>query len=111
MSDRRWDINPRQKNSAGKILQRIAIVQLAIHLGAYLAAFIKLIMIEGGGYYDIGAIAFIGMTIVSMPLFAIGWWLFQRSFKLSNRQRLWGYLFEAIGLIWSIVMVKVSYFM
>jgi hypothetical protein len=100
----------RQQQQAGRIFQTIGIIQLAIHLCAYLAAFIKLIMIDGGGYYDTGVIAFIGMTAVSMPLFAIGWWLWQRSFKLSRINRLWGYLFKAIGLIWSMIMVKLSYF-
>ncbi len=100
-----------QERNAGKIFQTIAILQIVIHLCAYLAVFIKLIMIEGGGYYDISAIVFIGMTLVSMPLFATGWWLFQRSFKLSKNKRSWGYLFDAIVSIWSISIVKVSYFM
>lgn len=102
--------NISQERNAGKIFQTIAIVQIVIHLCAYLAVFIKLIMIEGGGYYDIGVIIFIAITLVSMPLFSIGWWLFQRSFKLSKNKRLWGYLFDAIVAIWSIFIIKVSYF-
>jgi hypothetical protein len=112
MDDTRSNIDDlQQQRKAKQVFQVLAIGQIIVHLGAYLAAFIKLIMIEGGGYYDAGVIIFIGMTIVSMPLFAIGWWLFQRSFKLSKKHRLWGYIFDAIVAIWSIFLVKVSYFM
>ena len=110
MNDRRSGVDFQQQRAAGRVFQAISILQIVIHLCAYLAAFIKLIMIEGGGYYDIGVIYFIGMTMISMPLFAIGWWLFQRSFKLSSSKRWWGYLFNPIVLIWSVLMVKVSYF-
>ncbi len=109
MDDRQLEVNYRQQRKAGRVFRKISIVQITIHLGAYLAAFIKLIMIEGGGYYDIGVIYFIVMTIISMPLFAIGWRFLQRSFKLSPRHRFWGYCFHLVVSIWSIVMVKISY--
>jgi hypothetical protein len=99
-----------QKLAAGKLFRSISFIQLAIHLGAYLAAFIKLIIIEAGGYYDVSIIRFLLITLISMPLFAIGWKLVQSSLKLSKQQRFWGYCFEISNLMWSISIVAISYF-
>jgi hypothetical protein len=96
--------------AADRLFRTISLVQICIHLGAYLAAFVKLILIEAGGYYDTGVIGFLGITLVFMPLFALEWRLIQRSLKLSKSSRVWGYCLNlAIG-IWSIWLVKFSYF-
>jgi hypothetical protein len=112
MSDHRTpEENLIQKLAAGKLFRTVSFVQSFIHLCAYIASFIKLIMIEAGGYYDIGVLMFIGITLLSMPLFAISWWLVQQSLKISKQKRFWGYCFNLIPLIWSILIIKVSYFM
>jgi hypothetical protein len=103
--------NPIQKLAAGKLFRTVVQVQSCIHLGTYIASFFKLIMIEAGGYYNIGVIAFIGITLGSMPLFAIALWLIQNSLKISKRQRFWGYFMQIITVCWSISIVKFSYFM
>ena len=99
-----------QKLATGKLFSIISVAQAAVHLCAYIAAFVKLIMIEAGGYYDIGVIIFLGMTIISMPLFAIELWLIRHSLKISNRQKFWGYVTHALTFVWSLSIVKISYF-
>jgi hypothetical protein len=99
-----------QKLATGRLFRLVSFVQASIHLCAYLAAFIELILIEAGGYHDVSIIRFLGITLVSMPLFAIGWRLIQFSLKLSKRQRFWGYCFHLMNLLWSIAIVKLGYF-
>jgi hypothetical protein len=99
-----------RKFAAGKLFRIAAITQGAIHLCAYLASFIKLISIEGGGYYNSGILLFVGITIVSMPLFLITKWLIEHSLKISKRKRLIGYCFDAVVMVWSLFVVKVSFF-
>lgn len=112
MSDNRTpDENLIQKLAAGKLFRIVSFIQSFIHLCAYIASFVKLIIIEAGGYYDIGVIIFIGITLLSMPLFAICWWLIQQSLKISKTKRSWGYCFHFATSIWSIFIIKVSYFM
>jgi hypothetical protein len=111
MKDRNSSENLIQKLADGKLFRIVSFIQSLIHLCAYIASFIKLIIIEAGGYYDIGVITFIGITLLSMPLFAISWWLIQQSLKISKKKRDWGYCFHLIPLIWSISIVRVSYFM
>jgi hypothetical protein len=105
------DENLIQKLAAGKLFRLVSSIQIGIHLGAYIASFVNLIIIEAGGYYDTGVIIFIGITLLSMPLFAIAYWLIQHSLKISPNQRSRGYWFNFITLIWSLVIIKVSYFM
>jgi hypothetical protein len=100
-----------QKLAAGKLFRLFSSIQISIHLCTYIAAFIELIMIEAGGYHDASIIRFLGITLVSMPLFAIAWRSIQFSLKLSKRQRFWGYCFHFLNLLWSIEIVKLSYFM
>jgi hypothetical protein len=100
-----------RKLAAGKLFRSISFVQASIHLCAYIAAFIQLIMIEAGGYHDVSIVRFLEITLVSMPLFASAWRLIQFSLKLSKRQRFWGYCFHFLNLLWSIAIVKLSYFM
>jgi ABC-type dipeptide/oligopeptide/nickel transport system permease component len=100
-----------QQLAAGKLFRMVSVIQLGIHLAAYIAAFIGLIIIKAGGYYDTEIIRFIGLTLVSMPLFAIGLWLLQRSLKLSQRQRWWGYCFHLVVSLWSITIVKIGYWL
>jgi hypothetical protein len=100
-----------QKLAAGKLFSIISVTVVIVHLCAYVAAFVKLIMIEAGGYYDSGVIVFLGMTIISMPLFAIELWLIRHSVKISKRQRFWGYITHCLTFAWSISIVKISYFM
>jgi hypothetical protein len=99
-----------QKFAAGKLFRIVAIVQGVIHLCAYLAVFIKLISIEGGGYYNSGVLLFIGITMISMPLFLVTKWLIERSLKISKRRRFTGYCFAAAVSIWSIFIIKISYY-
>ena len=99
-----------KKLAAGKLFNIISVAQVAIHLCAYIAAFIKLIMIEAGGYYDIGVVIFLAMTMISMPLFAIELWLIRHSGKISKRQKLWGYVTHFLTFVWSLSIVKISYF-
>jgi hypothetical protein len=98
-----------QQLAAGKLFRMVSIMEIGIHLAAYIAAFVWLIIIKAGGYYDREIIRFIGITIVSMPLFAIGLWLLRRSLKLSQRQRWWGYGFHVVVSLWSIAIVKIGY--
>jgi hypothetical protein len=98
-----------QKLAAGKLFRIVSIAQILIHFCAYVASFIKLIMIEGGGYYDIGVMIFVGITLLSMPSFAVSWWLIQHSLKISKRKRYWGYCFDVLTSAWSIFIIKVSY--
>ena len=98
-----------KKFAAGKLFRIVSISQLGIHLCAYIGSFIKLIMIEGGGYYNAGVLLFIGITILSMPFFLLTGWLIQYSLKISKQQRVWGYLFNFIVLIWSILIMITSY--
>ncbi len=97
--------------TASKLFGVILLSQFAIHLCAYLAAFIKLIMIEAGGYYDTGVIAFVGITIGSMPLFAIALWLVKHRENISSSVKSWSYFIHSITLMWSLFVIKVSYFM
>jgi hypothetical protein len=99
-----------QKFAAGKLFRIAAIVQGAIHLCAYIASFIKLISIEGGGYYNREILLFIGITIISMPLFIITKWLIEHSLRISKRRRLIGYCVDLAIILWSLSIVKVSYF-
>jgi hypothetical protein len=99
-----------QKFAAGKLFRIAAIVQGAIHLCAYIASFIKLISIEGGGYYNREILIFIGITIVSMPLFIITKWLIEYSLKISRRKRSIGFLLCLAVVVWSVFIVKISYF-
>jgi hypothetical protein len=93
-----------------RLFRTISIVQICIHLCAYIAAFVKLIIIEAGGYYDAGVMSFLGITIVSMPLFAAALWLIQNSAKFSESVRIRGYYFNLGVWIWSIwIIIKVGY--
>jgi hypothetical protein len=98
-----------EKLATAKLFRRISISQVIIHLLTYVASFIKLIMIEAGGYYDTKILLFLGMTAISMPLFWISGWLIHHSLKISQRQRFWGYCFDLAVFVWSISIVKVSY--
>ncbi len=100
-----------QQLAAGSLFGVVSLSQFVIHLCAYIAAFVKLIIIEAGGYYDVGVIAFIGITIGSMPLFAIALWLIKYIENISSRIKSWGYFIHSITLIWSMFVIKVSYFM
>jgi uncharacterized membrane protein len=100
-----------QKLAAGKIFRIVSLIQISIHFLTYIASFVKLIMIEAGGYYDVGIITFIGITLLSMPLFSIYWWLIQNSLKISKRQRFWGYCLHVLTVGWIILMIKLSYLM
>ena len=95
--------------AAGKLFRLVSAIQLGIHLAAYIATFVGLIIIKAGGYYDTEILRFIGISLVSMPLFAIGLWLFNSGVKFSQRQRRWGYIFHPIVLFWSLAIVKTSY--
>jgi hypothetical protein len=99
-----------QKLAAGKLFRLFSFIQLSIHLAGYIGAFIKLIIIEAGGYYDVSILRFLGITLISMPLFAIGWQLVQSSLKLAKRQRFGGYCFHLLNLVWSIAIVAIGYF-
>ncbi len=99
-----------QKFAAGKLFRIVSIAQISIHLCAYISSFIKLIMIEGGGYYNTGILLFIGITMLSMPCFLLTRWLIQHSLKISKQKRIWGYLLNFAVLIWSILIVGTSYF-
>jgi hypothetical protein len=96
--------------ASDRLFRTISIVQICIHLCAYLATFVKLILIEAGGYYDAGVMNFLGITLVSMPLFAIALWLIKNSEKLSGKMKIWGYCFYLGVCLWSIWMIKVSCF-
>jgi hypothetical protein len=98
-----------QKFAAGKLFRIAVITQGAIHLGAYIASFIKLISIEGGGYYNREILLFIGITIISMPLFLVTKWLIEHSLKISKKKRLIGYYFCLVTIAWSLVIIKISY--
>jgi hypothetical protein len=100
-----------QQLAAGNSVGAVSLSQFLIHLCAYIAAFLKLIIIEAGGYYDTGVIAFIGITIGSMPLFAIALWLIKYSENISSRVKSWSYFIHALTLMWSLFVIKVSYFM
>ncbi|WP_310426687.1 hypothetical protein [Chamaesiphon sp. VAR_48_metabat_135_sub] len=111
MKERTPDENLVQKLAAGKLFRIVSFIQSFVHLCAYIASFVKLIIIEAGGYYDIGLMIFIGITLLSMPLFSISWWLIQHSLKISKKKRFWGYCFDFSASIWSIFIIKLSYFM
>jgi amino acid permease len=98
-----------RKLVAGRLFRRVSIGQIIIHLSTYIASFIKLIIIEAGGYYDTKILLFIGMTAIAMPLFWISGWLIQHSLKISNRERFWGYCFHLAVFGWSVSIVAVSY--
>lgn len=110
MSDLELSEDLVQKFAAGKLFRIVTVSQGGIHLGAYLAAFVKLISIEGGGYYNREILLFIGITIVSMPLFLITKWLIEHSLKISRKKRSIGYYFCVAVIAWSILVVKLSYF-
>ena len=99
-----------QQFAAGKSFRIAAISQGSVHLCAYVASFIKLISIEGGGYYNREILLFIGITIVSMPLFLITKWLIEHSLKISQQKRLIGYCFDVFVIFWSVALIKISYF-
>jgi hypothetical protein len=104
------DENLIHKLAANKLFRKVSLAQLCIHLCAYIASFIKLIIIEAGGYYDVSILAFLGITTGAMPLFAIAWWLIQHSLKLAQSGRTWGYCFNGGVCLWCIWIVKISYF-
>ena len=99
-----------QKFAAGKLFRIAAITQGAVHLCAYVASFVKLISIEAGGYYNREILLFIGITIISMPLFLITKLLIEHSLKISKSRRFIGYCFDLIILLWSMLIVKISYY-
>jgi hypothetical protein len=98
-----------QKFAAGKLFRIAAITQGVIHLCAYLASFVKLISIEGGGYYNREILLFLGITIISMPLFLVTKLLIEHSLKISRKKRLIGYYFCIATIAWSLVIIKISY--
>jgi hypothetical protein len=98
-----------RKFAAGKLFRIAAISQGAIHLCAYIASFIKLISIEGGGYYNREILLFLGITIISMPLFLVTKWLIEHSLKISRKKRLIGYYLCIATIAWSLVIIKISY--
>jgi hypothetical protein len=98
-----------RKLAAGKSFRSFSFIQLGIHLCAYLAAFVKLIIIDAGGYYDVSIFRFLAITAGSMPLFAIEWWLIQNSLKISKQKRAWGYYLNFGICLWSIGILAVSY--
>jgi hypothetical protein len=98
-----------QQFAAGKLFRLVAILQTGIHLCSYMASFIKLIAIEGGGYYNAAILLFISITMLSMPLFLVSYWLIERSLRISKQARLNGYFFHIAVLIWSIFIVNKSY--
>jgi hypothetical protein len=100
-----------EKLAAGRLFRRASIAQIMIHMSTYIASFIKLIIIEAGGYFDTKILLFIGMTAISMPLFWISGWLVQHSLKIYQQQRFWGYCFHLAVFGWSISIVAVSYLM
>ncbi len=110
MSDSELSEDLVQKFAAGKLFRTVTFIQGGIHLSAYLAAFVKLISIEGGGYYNREILLFIGITIVSMPLFLITKWLIEHSLKMSRKKRSIGYCFCAAAIAWSMFIIKISYF-
>ena len=99
-----------QKFAAGKLFRLVSVLQGIVHLCAYLASFVKLISIEGGGYYNREILLFIGITIVSMPLFLITKCLIESSLKISKQKRLIGYCLYILVVIWSMLIIKFSYF-
>jgi hypothetical protein len=109
--DRSSRNNPLQQLTASKLFSLVLLSQFAIHLCAYLAAFIKLIMIEAGGYYDTGVIAFIGITIGSMPLFVIALWLAKHRENISISVKSLSYFIHSITLMLGLFVTTVSYFM
>ena len=110
MSDLESSENLVQKFAAGKLFRIVTIGQGIVHLCAYIASFVKLISIEGGGYYNREILLFIGITIVSMPLFVITKWLIEHSLKISKRRRMVGYCCDFLTVIWSVLVVRASYF-
>uniref|UniRef100_B8HSN2 Uncharacterized protein n=1 Tax=Cyanothece sp. (strain PCC 7425 / ATCC 29141) TaxID=395961 RepID=B8HSN2_CYAP4 len=101
----------KDKRQANQTFQLLSILQIVGHLIAYVMAFVKLILIEKGGYYNIGTIVFVGMSIVSLPLMVITILLLKFGFKLSITGRRWGYVLHVLVLVWSLFMVYVCYFM
>lgn len=99
-----------QKFAAGKLFRLVSIFQGVVHLCVYLASFVKLISIEAGGYYNREILLFIGITVVSMPLFLITKLLIENSLKVSKQKRLIGYCFSGLVVFWSVVIIKLSYF-
>jgi hypothetical protein len=96
--------------ASDRLFRKISLVQICIHLCAYLAAFVKLILIEAGGYYDTGVMSFLGISLVSMPLFAFSLWLIQNSAKLPDSNRVRGYFIYLGICIWSIWIVIKAYY-
>lgn len=110
MSDPELSEDLVQKFAAGKLFRIVTVIQGGIHLCAYIASFVKLISIEGGGYYNREILLFIGITIVSMPLFLITKWLIEHSLKISKKKRSIGYYFCVAVITWSVFIVRISYF-
>lgn len=110
MSDLELSEDLVQKFAAGKLFRIVTVSQGIIHLCTYLATFVKLISIEGGGYYNREILLFIGITIISMPLFLITKWLIEHSLKISRKKRSIGYYFCVAAIAWSVLIVKISYF-
>jgi hypothetical protein len=98
-----------QQLAAGKLFRLISAIQIGIHLSAYIATFVGLIIIKAGGYYDTEIFRFLVITLGSMPLFAIGLWLFNHGVKFDRKQRIRGYYFQLFVLLWSLAIVKTSY--
>jgi hypothetical protein len=111
MSNPRSNEDLLEKLASGKLFRRVTIGQIIIHLSTYIATFIKLIIIEAGGYYDTKILLFIGMTAISMPLFWISGWLVRYSLKISQRKRFWGYCVHLAVFGWSLSIASVSYLM
>jgi hypothetical protein len=99
-----------QQLAAGKLFRLVSLSQFCVHVCVYIASFVKLIIIEAGGYYDVSILAFIGITLGSMPLLTIALWLIQHSLKISRPQRVLGYCFHLSVCLWAVWIVKVSYF-
>jgi hypothetical protein len=110
MSDPRSSEDLLQKFAAGKLFRIVSTIQIWIHLCVYIASFVKLIMIEAGGYYNSTILLFGGITILSMPLFIINKWLIDRSLKISKQKRFIGYCFHLTSSIWTFFIVKISYY-
>jgi hypothetical protein len=89
--------------------QIFSFFQIFWHLIAYGIAFIRLLLINAGGYMGIGKVVFIGMSIVSLPLIILSVLLARFSFKLSKKKIVLGYCFHGIVFAWSIFIVYVSY--
>ena len=98
-----------KEDQSTRIFLIVSIFQALSFILIFIIAFMRLILQEGGGYYGIGTLIFLGVYLPSLLLLIPDIILIKRSFKLSAKGRLRGYIFHVLAFLWSIFLLRIPF--